>query len=91
MANHICTENSEKYGTNNDYHDMLLGDVNKDGMTDISDILTLVDRILGKRTPVFDYINADVNEDLMIDISDVIGIVDIILNKPTNNNIPNPQ
>ncbi len=91
MANHICTENSEKYGTNNDYHDTLLGDVNKDGMTDISDILTLVDRILGKRTPVFDYINADVNEDLMIDISDVIGIVDIILNKPTKNNIPNPQ
>ncbi len=54
----------------------LVGDVNLDGMVDISDVVTLVNMILGsteKNAP------ADVNIDGQVDISDVVALVNMIL------------
>ena len=59
----------------------LRGDVNADGMVDISDVLATVSHILSKPEPVFIRQAADVVADDKIDISDVLGIVDIILGK----------
>ena len=60
------------------------GDVNEDGSIDISDVLLLVDMILGKeRVTPQRLANGDVNEDGTIDISDVLMVVDIILGKVT--------
>ena len=55
------------------------GDANYDGDIDISDVLLIVDHILGKNTPAFHIDNADLNSDGQIDISDVLSVVDIIL------------
>ena len=54
----------------------LVGDVNLDGLVDISDVVALVNMILGtteKNAP------ADVNNDGQVDISDVVALVNIIL------------
>ncbi len=56
--------------------DILVGDVNVDGGVDISDVVALVNMILGsteKNAP------ADVNNDGQVDISDVVALVNIIL------------
>ncbi len=60
---------------------VLPGDANCDGTIDISDVLTVVDAILGKSLRMYCQANADVNEDSVVDISDVLTIVDIILGK----------
>lgn len=57
----------------------LRGDVNEDGLVDISDVVATVSHILGDTPSVFNRVAADVNEDSIIDISDVVGIVNIIL------------
>ena len=57
----------------------LAGDVNYDGEVDISDVLCVVDYILGKTLVGFDVSAADLNQDATIDISDVLLLVDIIL------------
>ena len=57
----------------------LRGDVNEDGLVDISDEVATVSHILGDTPSVFNRVAADVNEDNIIDISDVVGIVNIIL------------
>ena len=54
-----------------------LGDVNHDGMVDISDVVRLVNIILGDGTE--ENGSADVNGDGMVDISDVVRLVNIIL------------
>ena len=59
----------------------LRGDVNADGIVDISDVLTTVSHVLGKKEPIFIRSAADVMADGSIDISDVLGIVDIILGR----------
>ena len=55
----------------------LLGDVNGDGEIDISDVVKLVNIILGDGTE--ENSSADVNGDGEIDISDVVRLVNIIL------------
>ena len=62
-------------------HSGLLGDVDDNGVIDISDVLLTVDYILGRETTVFMREAADWNTDNNIDISDVLNIVDVILGK----------
>ena len=58
------------------------GDVNEDGSIDISDVLLLVDMILGKESVTPQRLaNGDLNEDGSIDICDVQMVIDIILGK----------
>lgn len=55
------------------------GDANNDANVDISDVVTIVDRIYDPNA-VLNEINADVNGDGVIDISDVVGVINIIYN-----------
>ncbi len=57
------------------------GDANGDGKTDISDVICIVDNILGRTVPVFVFINADTDESGTIELSDALLIVDYILGK----------
>ena len=57
----------------------MLGDVNEDGMVDISDVVATVNYVLGNMPAVFNFDAADVDESGEIDISDVVGIVNIVL------------
>ncbi len=56
--------------------DILLGDINEDGMLDILDIVSMVGIILGTQP---DHPAADMNVDGNIDILDVVTLVNIIL------------
>lgn len=62
----------------------LKGDVNSNGVIDISDVLCTVDYILGKTVKDFNVESADLNNDQTIDITDVLIIVDIILGRPVS-------
>lgn len=57
------------------------GDVNQDGIVDISDILAIIDLSLGKENPAYNKAAADLNGDSVYDISDILAIIDITLGK----------
>lgn len=57
----------------------IVGDVNNDGIVDISDYIGVANHILGNTPEGFNVIAADVNNDGTIDISDYIGVANIIL------------
>lgn len=59
----------------------LRGDVNQDGTVSISDVLVVVDAILGKGNQAVPLEFVDMNGDGSVTISDVLGVVDVILNK----------
>ena len=62
----------------------LRGDVNRDGSITITDVMSLVNIILGKDStePLdYDHEAADVNMDSNITITDVMTLVNIILGK----------
>ncbi len=61
--------------------EIMKGDVNEDGLVDITDVLLTVDYILGNTPEHFVIANADAKVDNIIDISDVLLMVDIILGK----------
>ena len=58
-----------------------MGDVNCDGQVSISDVTALVNRILGKSSPVFSASAADMNYDGLITIADVTALVNKILGR----------
>ena len=58
--------------------DFILGDVDRNGMVDISDLTALIDYILGIDVEI-NLAAADVNEDGIIDIADVTELIDILL------------
>ena len=56
------------------------GDVNFDGRIDISDVVTVVNHILGvTNSPPFIHIFGDINSSQSVDISDIVNIVNIVL------------
>ncbi len=62
----------------------LTGDVNRDGLITVSDIMATVGIIMGKddtQPYTFDHIAADINEDGKITVTDVMGIVAIIIGR----------
>ena len=59
--------------------DSASGDVNNDGVVDISDVVLTVNYILGSTPAVFNQDAADINKDSNIDISDVVSLVNMIL------------
>ncbi len=61
--------------------EVLPGDVNNDGVIDVSDVVTVVNIILGIPASTTVKEVADVTGDGEIDVSDVVKIVNIILNK----------
>ena len=60
--------------------DILLGDVNFDGLHNVTDIVIVVNFVLGGSTPSDDeFTAADMNVDGILNILDVIEVVNIIL------------
>ena len=55
------------------------GDVNADGLINITDIVSVISYILEDAPESFIFKAADVNEDGIINITDIVGIIDIIL------------
>jgi hypothetical protein len=68
-------------------HYFLKGDVNGDGIVDVSDINLVVNYILGKNPEPFIFVNADMDDNNDIDVSDVNGIVNIILGSASETTI----
>ena len=64
-----------------DYGDILPGDANGDGSVDITDVVAIVNHILGKPSSKFVFEAADVKGDGSVDITDVVSVVNIILGK----------
>lgn len=58
------------------------GDANDDGKTDISDVICIVDYILGKPLNKFSFSNADTSEDNKVELNDALLIVAYILGRP---------
>ena len=62
------------------YENILFGDANFDGNIDVTDIITMVNIVLGNIVPEFNYyINCDINNDSLINITDIISIINMIL------------
>jgi len=55
------------------------GDVNQDGLLDVTDVLILVDYIIDQNTSNLNPYLADMNQDEIINILDMIGIILIIM------------
>ena len=73
------------------FDDAESGDVNDDGMVDISDVVAMVNHILGNSlSAAFNVTVADLNNDDNIDISDVVSLVNMILN-PKKSHITCPD
>ena len=69
------------YNLLSENEDMLLGDVNSDGLTNILDVVNIINFILSINIPVGDqFALSDINQDNVINILDVVLIVNIILN-----------
>ena len=82
-SNPVYSDNREGWWCATDfklYHIILRGDLNHDGTVDISDVVILVNHILGKQL-ISNLEEADVNWDESVDISDVVTLTNIILGK----------
>lgn len=64
----------------------LMGDANGDGSINVTDVMLIVNHILGNTLPVFVEECANVNGDNRIDVADVMLLVNMILN--SGNNVP---
>jgi len=58
---------------------MFLGDANGDGNVNVTDIVEIVNDILGHPSAKFDPIAADVNSDGVVNVTDIVSVVNIIL------------
>lgn len=57
-----------------------MGDTNGDGFVNVTDVTTLIDKILGKDEGPFKDSNADLNGDGLLNVSDVTTLIQLILN-----------
>ncbi|MBP3775739.1 MAG: leucine-rich repeat protein [Prevotella sp.] len=59
--------------------DIISGDANGDGVVNVTDIVEIVNDILGHPSAKFDPIAADVNGDGVVNVTDIVSVVNIIL------------
>ena len=74
----IVIEGSELFFSVSDAP-ITLGDINGDGLVDVSDYIGIANHILGQTPEGFNEQAADVDENGVIDVSDYIGVANIIL------------
>ena len=72
---------------NGDSFSLLTGDVNGDYVVNVTDVMLVVNYILGYDTGTFIFTNADVNLDGLINVTDVMLIVNFILGNTNANNV----
>jgi len=58
------------------------GDANGDGAVNVTDIVEMVNYILGKPSANFNKEAADVNSDGEVNVTDIVSVVNIILSNP---------
>ena len=56
-----------------------IGDANKDGSVNVTDIISVANYILGDTSSSFDFFAADMNGDSKINVTDIISIANLIL------------
>lgn len=56
------------------------GDVNLDGVADVSDVTALINYVLGGGGSPFDKTEADINGDGVIDVTDATALINLVLN-----------
>ena len=76
---HVTIDDVKVEITSGNKTDYLLGDANGSGKVDITDVLTIVDYVLGKLNSNFIFNNADVNKDGKVNLSDALYIVDVFI------------
>ena len=90
IANNTCYLELDKsktplyeytFTTEDDPDASLLGDVDNNGVVNITDVMLTTNYVIGKTPSVFIFENADINKDTTITITDVMFIVNIILGK----------
>ena len=69
------------YGDNYNYDTKLKGDVNLDGLTDISDINLLINVMLGRQDASLLYGDPDVTGDGRVDVGDVNAVINAMLGR----------
>ena len=57
----------------------LLGDVNRDKLVDVADVVSIVNKILGEPDVHFSESAADINHDGKIDVDDIVAVINMIL------------
>lgn len=63
---------------------IILGDANGDGEVNVSDIVEIVNYIMGKPSAIFVQAAADLNGDGEINVTDIVKVVSIIMNTNSN-------
>ncbi|MBO5631088.1 MAG: leucine-rich repeat protein, partial [Aeriscardovia sp.] len=61
--------------------DFMQGDVNNDGIVNVTDAIGIVNHVLKNTPETFIEGAADVNQDRIVNVTDAIGIINMILNK----------
>ena len=64
-----------------DQQPVLLGDVNNDGVIDVTDVVLIFNHFMGEETPGFVEAAADFNNDGDIDITDVVLVFEYFMNQ----------
>ena len=64
---------------------VIMGDVNGDGEVNVSDIVEIVNYIMGKPSNVFVEAAADLNDDGEINVTDIVNVVSIIMSANSSN------
>ena len=59
----------------------LKGDANNDGQVTMSDVVAIVNYVLGQANANFNFYNADVNGNGDVTMADVVGVVNIVMGK----------
>lgn len=67
---------------------VIKGDANGDTMVNVSDIVEIVNYILGRPSTKFNAIAADVSEDGVVNVTDIVRVVSIIMTAGNTNNLP---
>jgi hypothetical protein len=60
-------------------YERLCGDVNGDGDVNISDVITLINYLMGSTPSAFYEVNANVNQDAEINITDVSLLINLVM------------
>ena len=69
-------------------NNVIKGDVNGDTKVNVSDIVEIVNYILGKPSERFNMIAADVSEDNIVNVTDIVRIVNMIMSTNNTSNVP---
>ena len=65
----------------NEMKAFLLGDVNLDGVVDVTDAVLIINHYQARTTEQLDFNVSDVNGDSVIDVTDAVGIINIYQNR----------